>query len=937
MNRIKKNFVTAIVLLLMSICCFSVLGQSKDIDIIMEQIRTDISHKNIDDAITNTQSLKDILNAKVVNILREYRTQKDPRLLVEQAAVSRLAEVVEPLLNTMQNVKANKANLTVDDYDYLIDFVNNDQENADTVKLHDNQIVFADDDFLIWTADGSTRISNEGFTPDGLQWNGFEPVVRDTSRLRDAMKVIRSDSETIEISAARGEYETFQIAITPKVNDAQIRTIEVSDLKCGDNIISRENITINQVGYIWGRVSDKGDSWGLTLKPGEIMGPYPDVLFPFPKWTTAEKGENFTIWFTVYVPYQSKSCQYQAKIRLLIDESEKLIPLNLNVYNFDLPKTAQINTNLFSLDIGSVCSYYMVAPWEPKAQQIFKSWEQLMVSHRFSPTCVPAYPRVNFEEFPVQSDGITDKALDFKDRFLLLSGPDDRLLEEGFTVSFWLKINTIQNFNILRQEWLADFDTASSSGRACGYKISFENGNIKTVIGHDLVDKLSEADEKHLAEMNLRRGNPYSELTVPLEEPSRWSQIAITYSPDQLIMYVDGKRTGELKLENPMALSRGIVVCGDNKSDFSLDEIKWFDSALSDSDVAANVNVSDDSIKALLYYSFDEPSFNFQKNISNTDSAQLDDDYMFASIKWWLDRGLYINTPKPFMFAGSSKIASLAEKYYPKLKELGALDKCVVFLPHDESPFGPLAEENKRFADAIHKNMPNVKCLLTLGGMKGSSSTQQEKADAVSSYNGYADAWSMIPSIYDMFYKSHFVEYQANGSKISPYIHRTDVLQNDNTLAAGRRFFWYLWAKDIDMFTLWNTNLWVQPSRLGGMRAGKEFIPRENGFLTTKRNNGVCDGTMFYPGENGMLGSIRASNWREGIEDYGYLKLLEDAVKKAKANGVTDDALAEAQKMLSDMRKVKVYGINWEKPPTKDTAFFYENREKIARLIEELN
>lgn len=50
------------------------------------------------------------------------------------------------------------------------------------------------------------------------------------------------------------------------------------------------------------------------------------------------------------------------------------------------------------------------------------------------------------------------------------------------------------------------------------------------------------------------------------------------------------------------------------------------------------------------------------------------------------------------------------------------------------------------------------------------------------------------------------------------------------------------------------------------------------------------DGLLIYPGQDGPISSIRMENWLDGLEDYEYLKLLEDQINRLGRQGKTERA-----------------------------------------------
>ena len=237
------------------------------------------------------------------------------------------------------------------------------------------------DDCLIWWCEGTYKI-------------------RPKQTLPDAKK------ETIEISAARNEYEPFQLIIYPK-RDITLKEISITDftqhitdnpaqqsskLCAGQNTLPADNIEIFLEEYVpiirtTSRVSERKDvrlgPWPDPLLPVEVKrltGSYggsiggsnslplklPPIIpshlkVPLP----LEHSENHNFWFNIYVPSQTPAGDYEAKIRIKTAESSgsisakggsaegtgkqgkdciREIPVQLHIFDFTLPQETHTRT-----------------------------------------------------------------------------------------------------------------------------------------------------------------------------------------------------------------------------------------------------------------------------------------------------------------------------------------------------------------------------------------------------------------------------------------------------------------------------------------------------------------------------------------------------------------------------------------------------------------
>jgi hypothetical protein len=107
------------------------------------------------------------------------------------------------------------------------------------------------------------------------------------------------------------------------------------------------------------------------------------------------------------------------------------------------------------------------------------------------------------------------------------------------------------------------------------------------------------------------------------------------------------------------------------------------------------------------------------------------------------------------------------------------------------------------------------------------------------------------------------------------------------------------------------------------------------GFWTTRRNpSGITCGCLFWPGPDGVLNSIRAENWREGIEDYEYLYLLRQW--RERAGQAAPQAAQEADQLLKEVSDMHPYGRHFSQPPTTDPTWILDRRRRMAGVIEAL-
>ena len=146
----------------------------------------------------------------------------------------------------------------------------------------------------------------------------------------------------IELFAARGETESFQVILTgPRgVRDAGL---EVSDLRGpGGATIGRENLRLYRQHYV--EVREPSPSLGNTNR-SQGAGWYPDALIPFDAPggrfraipVDVNPGRNQPFWIDVSVPRGATPGQYSGTYRITAQNGTLEGQFRLFVWNFELP------------------------------------------------------------------------------------------------------------------------------------------------------------------------------------------------------------------------------------------------------------------------------------------------------------------------------------------------------------------------------------------------------------------------------------------------------------------------------------------------------------------------------------------------------------------------------------------------------------------------
>jgi hypothetical protein len=166
----------------------------------------------------------------------------------------------------------------------------------------------------------------------------------------------------VNLSAARNEYQSFQIVVNGAAEGLSNVNMTVSDLVGpGGEVIPRTSFTLYREKYVY--VSSSSPNWGGSNKPLGT-GWYPDALIPF---TDPETGKplsgatltavpfdvkaatNQPIWVDLRIPENAKAGQYSGTYTVTTDQYSATGKILLTVWNFALPETPSLKSSfLFS-------------------------------------------------------------------------------------------------------------------------------------------------------------------------------------------------------------------------------------------------------------------------------------------------------------------------------------------------------------------------------------------------------------------------------------------------------------------------------------------------------------------------------------------------------------------------------------------------------------
>jgi hypothetical protein len=171
------------------------------------------------------------------------------------------------------------------------------------------------------------------------------------------------------LSAARGEYESFQIVANGASSGLSNVNVTISDLQGpGGQVIPNSSFTLYREKYVHVNVSSP--NWRGSNQP---MGPgwYPDALIPFTDPSTGKPpsggtlkavpfdlkaGANQPVWVDLLVPRTAAAGQYTATYTVTSDQGNVSGPIALTVWNFALPETPSLKSSFLFHQAGTLAA-----------------------------------------------------------------------------------------------------------------------------------------------------------------------------------------------------------------------------------------------------------------------------------------------------------------------------------------------------------------------------------------------------------------------------------------------------------------------------------------------------------------------------------------------------------------------------------------------------
>jgi hypothetical protein len=193
-------------------------------------------------------------------------------------------------------------------------------------------------------------------------------------------------SHEVRISAARNEFEPFQIVL--RAENREIKTIDVdfSDLRGARDVIHKKNIGAYLEQYI-----DLSTPSSIAGGSGE----WPDALIPkvdsyarerrnaFP--FKLRRNRNQPLWIEVYVPKSTPAGFYRGNIAITISGNTAFtVPVELRVWDFALPSTSSLRTSFGFSGVPAVRQHYGRYTSDKDVADLTSLYQKAALRHRIS-------------------------------------------------------------------------------------------------------------------------------------------------------------------------------------------------------------------------------------------------------------------------------------------------------------------------------------------------------------------------------------------------------------------------------------------------------------------------------------------------------------------------------------------------------------------------
>jgi hypothetical protein len=701
------------------------------------------------------------------------------------------------------------------------------------------------------------------------------------------------------ISAAKNEYEPFQVVARPTQNVRGLR-VSASALKSENGAtLGTENIEICEVEYV--PVSQPTDALGTT-------GDWPDPLPPHRAPIDLVANRNQPFWITIHVPKNARAGIYRGTIQMTAANWKREIPVQLTVRDFALSDETHLQSG-FGVSASRVARYHNVSQPEDVAR-VMEKYHANFAAHRIAP-----YD-------PMQGAGIrVDWGLGGASAWS--GGTTVGSTPDGFA--------PFAGKSSLKVE-----DAKTDSSVAADF-----TKNIPLVVGEKYVFKYAVktalTNQEYLVTLNTydANGNWISGNNLDWRQTGSgsWQEVSLDAGA-RLSKSPKAAQVAAVRVSlRPVPWSEAGEKVG----------VAWFDDVQLLNDKNENLIVGGDFESAPV--SPEQVKLDF----SHFDKAAriAFDTHHFSAFRLpllGLGSGSFHSrrTGKIGIFEEGSPqyeilLGSYLQQIQNHLEQKGWLDKAYIywFDEPDEKDYPFVRAGMER----IHKYAPKLRRLLTEQPEEGLFGAVDVWCPVTSHFDAEAmrqrknagdDFWWYICTVPKAPFAGEFIDHPA----VEP-----------------RVWLWQTWQHQLSGILIWETAYWTSdaayPNEL--QNPWRDPMSWVSGYSTPSGARvpwGNGDGRFLYPpnrapNENkapnfeAPINSMRWELLREGIEDYEYFWTLREAIARAKPKAQTaahKTQIAAAEKLLFVPDEISRTLTDFTASP----APILKRRDDIANAIEEL-
>ena len=227
--------------------------------------------------------------------------------------------------------------------------------------------------------DFPSALANRELIHDGFWAESSTNKIQTTSLPRNDTPVWSAAENTIRISMARNEYESFQLAFRPAV-DMSEKIIIYQPL--GPSKLGTGNFSLYRVEYA-GSISPDPL---VPMEPDYLGAADPDTGEPeWLSWDMDLVGDTTSaVWVTIYAPPDAQPGIYVSNITFSQSGSEINRRLEITIWDFVLPENPSLGT-WFESSSSSYYSYYPFDNLDPEHVEFMKNVYKKFKSHRITP------------------------------------------------------------------------------------------------------------------------------------------------------------------------------------------------------------------------------------------------------------------------------------------------------------------------------------------------------------------------------------------------------------------------------------------------------------------------------------------------------------------------------------------------------------------------